>query len=383
MVSIALCLAGLLTGCGSDPVVGVLLPTSGSGASYGESIESGIRLAITQARELDQVPPGLQVEWANSGSDPEQAVSELYRLVNEKGIKMVIGGAISGEAQAMLPALEDLRIICLSPSASLPSLTKDSKYFFRLFPSDELEGNAAGKFLRDRMKKENALLYVGDNEYTRGFEPEFVSQYQDNLGGKIVGRVNLTEDQWQEQSKAQLASNPEAVYIIGYTEQILEALRHLREQQYEGAILTTSAFYSANVIQKAGELADGLIFPLPPFDITSEEEPIVSFVQRYMDIYQMAPDTYAAHGYDAMRLTMEIMRLANPPETSQINKALHFGLMEFVGVTGPILFDDHGDVKHYPKMFIVKEGKVQSYQRYMKAERERILREVQKLLDKD
>ena len=120
---------------------------------------------------------------------------------------------------------------------------------------------------------------------------------------------------------------------------------------------------------------------LPPFDITSEEEPIVSFVQRYMDIHQRAPDTFAAHGYDAMRLTMEIMRISKPPETAQINKALHFGLMEFLGVTGPILFDDHGDVKHYPKIFIVKEGKVQGYQRYMKAERERIWGEVQKLLD--
>ena len=51
-----------------------------------------------------------------------------------------------------------------------------------------------------------------------------------------------------------------------------------------------------------------------------------------------------------------------------------------MGVTGPILFDDYGDVKHYPKMFIVNQGQVLSYQRYIKTERERILREVQDLL---
>ncbi len=49
-------------------------------------------------------------------------------------------------------------------------------------------------------------------------------------------------------------------------------------------------------------------------------------------------------------------------------------------MTGPILFDDYGDVKHYPKMFIVHEDQVLSYQRYMQAERQRILRQVQELL---
>jgi hypothetical protein len=59
---------------------------------------------------------------------------------------------------------------------------------------------------------------------------------------------------------------------------------------------------------------------------------------------------------------------------------MQFGVTEFMGVTGPIIFDDYGDVKHYPKMFIVKDGQVLSYQRYIKTERERILREVQDLL---
>jgi hypothetical protein len=59
---------------------------------------------------------------------------------------------------------------------------------------------------------------------------------------------------------------------------------------------------------------------------------------------------------------------------------MQFGVTDFMGVTGPILFDDYGDVKHYPKMFIVKDGQVLSYQRYLKTERARILREVQNLL---
>lgn len=380
-LGVVLCLSGLLIGCGSEPIVGVLLPTTGDAAVYGESIESGVRLAITQARELEQLPDGFQVESGDSASDSEKAKAELRRLVRDRGAKLIVGGATSGEALAILPVLEELQVICLSPSASMPSLTRDSRLFFRIFPSDELEGNAAAKFLRDRMKKATVLVYAGDSDYTRGIEPEFLTQYEENLGGKVVGRVDLTSDVWVEQSLELLASGaPEAVYIIGYAERVLTVLEHLREQEFEGNILTTSAFYNTDVIQRAGELAEDVIFPLPPFDRTSENEPVLGFVQRYMDTYQRAPDTFAAHGYDAMRIAIEVMRITKTNETNEINKALHFGVSEFMGVTGPIMFDDHGDVKHYPKMFIVKESQVLSYQRYMKAERERILREVQSLL---
>ncbi|MEN8163151.1 MAG: hypothetical protein ABFS37_03400, partial [Acidobacteriota bacterium] len=82
----------------------------------------------------------------------------------------------------------------------------------------------------------------------------------------------------------------------------------------------------------------------------------------------------------AMWLTIQVMTIANPPETNQIRKAFHFGMNELMGVTGPILFDDFGDVKHYPKMFIVKDGQVLGYRRYLDAERKRILRQVQNLL---
>ena len=64
----------------------------------------------------------------------------------------------------------------------------------------------------------------------------------------------------------------------------------------------------------------------------------------------------------------------------EILKALNFGVSEFMGVTGPILFDDYGDVKHYPMMFIVNDGQVLSYQRFLEAERRRILNQVQDLL---
>jgi len=373
--------AALLGGCGSKPIVGVILPSTGAAASYGESIESGIRLALADARAQEQIPEGFEVVWADTGSDPERAVAELETMVSEHGVKMVIGGATSAEAVAMLPVLDELEVVCVSPSASAPGLAGRSRMFFRIYPSDELEGFTAGNFLYERVRKHRVLLFTGDTEYTRGIKPEFLKQYEEASGGTVVDTIALAEDGWRERAAIVLdRTGVDAVYVIGYAEEILDVVLFLHERRFAGRIVTTAAFYSGQVIREAGEAAEGILFPLPPFDRTSEKEPVLGFVNRYMDTYERAPDVFAAHGYDAMGLAVRIMNVAKPPKTMEILKALSYGVSEFMGVTGPILFDEHGDVKHYPKMFIVKDGQVVSYKRYLDTERRRILNQVQELL---
>jgi branched-chain amino acid transport system substrate-binding protein len=373
--------AAVLSGCGSKPIVGVLLPASGDASAYGESIESGIRLAVSDGRDRGRLPKGFEVVWADTTSDAGRAVQELEKMATERGIRLVIGGATSTEALAVLPVLDELDVVCLSPSASSPGLAERSRMFFRIYPSDELEGYTAAKFLFDRLEKRRVILYTGNRDYSLGIEPEFRKQFEDALGGQIVARINTGVEDWQDRSAATLKLQPGVgVYIVGYAEEILAVLRHLAEARYSDRVVTTSAFYSTRVIRQAGELAEGILFPLPPFDRTDETEPVVSFVNRYMDTYQRAPDVFAAHGYDAMRLAIQVMTIAKPLVSTEIRRALQFGFTDFAGVTGPILFDESGDVKHYPKMFIVKDGQVLSYQRYLKAEKARILREVQSIL---
>ena len=370
----------ILSACENKPIVGVILPSSGSAGQYGESIESGVRLAISEAREKGQLPPKFEVLWADSGSDPARAVKEFRSLVETKGAKIILGGATSAEARALIPVMDELQTICLSPSASAPGLTKLSKYFYRVYPSDELEGHTAGKFMTDRLKAASVLLLIGNAEYAAGIESEFQKEYVDHAGGTISARIDLNSDGWEGKLRKALRQEPGAVYVVGYSNEVVRAIKAIRGDGYKSRIVTTSAFYISKAIKAAGDVAEGVLFPLPPFDRNSEKEPVLSFVHHYMDAYTRAPDVFSAHGYDAMNLILEILREAHPPVTPELSKELHFGLTNFVGVTGPILFDDYGDVRHYPKMFIYKDGMVQGYEHYLEVKRRQIIQQVQGLL---
>jgi len=370
----------VLAACGSKPVIGVLLPTTGDASSYGESMKEAIDLAIEEAKADGSYPANLTIVWGDSASDPATGIAEIRRLSGQ-GAKLIITGTTSGTAKAFLPELEDSDVIALSPSASAPSLTKDSKRFFRLFASDELEGQRAGRFLMEDQNKSTVLIFSQDSEQARGIEPFFRQVYEGALGGTVVGRVLIDEPNWREESADLLASRqPESVYIIAYANPTLEVLRFLKEKGYSGTICATSAFYSGEVLEKEADLVDGVFFPQPAFEIQSDLAVSREFVDSFRARYGHDPDIYAAHAYDSMRVAMTIPEIVRAWTANDIRRALQFEVKEFPGVTGPIQFDDYGDVRHNPVMFIVKDGVVLNYTSYLEIEKQKIRDKIKILL---
>ncbi len=366
--------------CGSNPVIGVLLPMSGDASSYGESMKEAIDLAVAEAKADGSYPANLTIVWGDSATDPATGRAEIRRLA-EQGAKLIITGTTSGTAKAFLTELDDSDVIALSPSASAPSLTKDSKRFFRLFTSDELEGQRAGRFLMEDQNKSTVLIFSQDSEQARGIEPFFRQVYEGALSGTVVGRVLVGDPNWQEQAADLLASHqPQSVYVIAYAKPTLDVLRLLNEKGFTGTICATSAFYSGEVLEQEPELVDGVYFPQPAFEIQSDLAVSREFVDSFRARYGHDPDIYAAHAYDAMRVALTIPEIVRAWDANEIRRALQFEIKEFPGVTGPIQFDDYGDVRHNPVMFIVKDGVVLNYTSYLEIEKQKIRDKIKLLL---
>jgi branched-chain amino acid transport system substrate-binding protein len=311
------------------------------------------------------------------------AVAGLTSLAKQ-GAHIVIAGTTSDEAKAFLPELERLNVVALSPSASAPGLTKDSRMFFRVFASDELEGRRAGRFLREEQDDATVLIYAEDSEQARGIEPPFRQVFEQAMEGRAVGRVSLSDPAWQQESADLLAANnPDAVYIIGYADSTLKAVRHLRERSYQGTICLTSAFYSGKVVESEPKLLEGVFFPQPAFDMKDERELVQSFVSSYQSAYGHPPDIYAAHAFDAARIVAHVVKQSPSFETTELRKTLMFSVKEFPGVTGPIQFDERGDVKHNPIMFTIRDGEVLNFERFVKDQKKLIRERIRDLLLRD
>ena len=81
-----------------------------------------------------------------------------------------------------------------------------------------------------------------------------------------------------------------------------------------------------------------------------------------------------------MRVVIFVTREAKSFSPVEIRKTLAFGVKEFPGVTGIIQFNDYGDVHHNPIMFIVRDGHVINYERYIEEQRIEIREKIKELL---
>ncbi|MBZ5587300.1 MAG: ABC transporter substrate-binding protein [Acidobacteriia bacterium] len=369
MMRQAAALAVLVTvgGCNARLRIGVVIPETGDAGIYGASVKSGVKLAFDDALARRTAPLGLEVLYRDSGSDPARAASAAEALF-ETGAVAVIGGVTSAEAKALIPVADRMGCVLLSPSASAPDLARRTRFFFRVYPSDELEGVKAADFLVLTRGTRTVFVLQEDNDYTRGLLPVFVGELT-SRGGRITGSVRLDESGWQGQVREMIARHPpDGVYICGYGEAILGALRLLRNLGFRGTICTTSAFSAGSLLARAASPAEGVFFPLASLDVTSRDEPVRSFVSRYKATYNLFPDIYAAHGYDAALALLASLRGLQESSGSSVAQRLR-ALSGTVGVMGPIAFTEDGDIRRALRNHWIHGGKVEDFDSFLEKER--------------
>ena len=343
------------TACGSDKkIVGVVLPQTGVNKGYGASLQAGIKLALDDAIATKK-PEGIEAQYRDSLSHPEYAAKETGELF-KAGALIVIGGATTAEAMAMIPEAEKAQRVIISPSASKPGLAESSNLFFRTVPSDDVEAEVAAYFLVTHKRAKTVLVLFQHGLYSEGLLPVFTAEVA-KLGAKVTDKLPIGPTDWDKAiSDSLTASKPDAIFVCAYGEETLAALGVIRGAKFAGSVCATSAIDAGNVVKRAGDLAEGVFVPLVRLDLSSQQEPMKTFVSEFRAANKGAgPDLFAAYGYDAALAALYALEGPPPKDPSELLVRL-MSLGEQRGVTGRLKFDKSGNITHHPRMHVIKGG---------------------------
>jgi branched-chain amino acid transport system substrate-binding protein len=369
-----------LLGCPSRQVVevGAVLPLTGEYALYGQGIRKGIELAFEDAKQAPAAG-----DWTLTVLDSRGDSEHSARLVGqlfEGGATAVIGGVTTDEALASVPVADRYGRVLLSPSASSAKLTNASKNFYRVFISDGKEGSSMAQFAADDLQAETAVVLARQTTYARGVKDIFQERFVD-LGGEFLDVIEYPEGGGDLTGLIERAATlkPDVAYLAGYAQDIASLIEGLRESQFAGHIMTTSAFAAPEIIERVGAAAEGVFLTSTDFDPKSESENVSRFVARYVERNGLTPDLWAAHGFDAMHvLGTGIQRADSPGEVWSGLRALR----EVEGVTGALQFDERGDVGKFPRVYRIKEGAMVDHKKEQLAEQEKLRERIETLRKK-
>ena len=372
--------------------IGMLTSLTGALAPFGPPIQYGADLAVEQINEAGGIM-GRELELIVRDSGTAAAVGRdaAAKLVEIDGVPALIGALSSGVTLASSSVTIPNQVVQISPASTSPAITdlEDNDFLFRTVVSDAFQGVVQADLALDLGYENVSVIYV-NNAYGKGLALVFQKNFEAK-GGKVLAMVPYEEGKPSYRSEVEqvMRGNPDALNIIAYpvdgNKQLVQAI----EQVYEGEFLLCDGMKGEAVAAgPASKFIEGSFGTAAgPLEIAVAEQFTADFNERF------EPSTvpYNREAYDAAVLIALAMRkagpsffdmsraeqgrairdnlraVANPPGEEvtygELEKA--FDLLKegkdinYQGVSGPIEFDENGDMSVGAiEIWVIKDGKV-------------------------
>ncbi len=345
---------------GGQVLLGHVGSMTGNEATFGDSTDKGIRLAVDEQNAKGGVKGRqLAVKTYDDQGKQEEASLVTTRLVTDDKVSVILGEVASKRSLAMASIADKHMVPMVTPSSTNPKVTKDGDkvrpYVFRVCFIDPFQGTVMAKFARETLKLQKvAVLRDVGNDYSVGLADYFLVKFKE-LGGEIVDDQSYKagDSDFKAQLTAIKRKKPEAIYVPGYYTEVALIARQTRELGLSVPLMGGDGWDSAKLYEIARGALEGSYFS----NHYSPDDPslrIVEFVKKYQARHGAVPDSLAAQGYDAARVAIEAMERAPDLSGPAIRDALA-ATKGFAGVTGIITIDaDHNAVK--PAVVLKVEG---------------------------
>lgn len=340
--------------------VGANLELSGGVASYGQSIEEGLDLAIAEINKEGVNGKQIKIVKVDNKSDAAEATSSAIKLATQDKVVAIIGAATSTNTLAQVQVADENKIPLITPTGTNPTVTFDkgkiNKYVFRTCFIDPFQGTVAANFATDELKvKSAAILIDNSSDYAKGLADAFKASFKKN-GGKIVGEeAYVAKDTDFRATLTRIKSkNPEFVFVPGYYEEVGLILKQAREIGINVPFMGGDGWDSPKLIEIGGTAATNNTYITNHYSSGDPDAKIQEFVKAFKAKYDgKSPDAFNALGYDTAYFLADAIKRAGSEDPAKIQKALE----ETKGlalVSGKMTLDN----KHNP----VKSAAILSYE---------------------
>jgi branched-chain amino acid transport system substrate-binding protein len=366
---------------GNTILMGALLPLTGTLASFGESADASLKLAVEDvnnqfARSGLPTRVGLIIE--DTKTDPAVALEKLKDLAS-KGIRIVIGPSTSAAVAAVKEYADENGILIVSSSSTAPSLAIPNDNVFRFIPDDTHQAEALAKQMWDEGTR--VVIPIWRTDVFGNNLQSLLKEKFEKLGGKVLDgigydppvgdfaaslhRINFIV--WEQELRAltlkvkdavrQYGSDKVGVYIIAFDEIVpimIQANRHqeLQSVRWYGS---DGSVQNEGLIKniEAAEFAVKTNF-LSPIYRANASDSFKKLEARIVEEISRVPRSYAEVAYD--EFWVAVLTLNNYTGTPQddigpLRQAFIDTANMYFGVTGRTELNDAGDRKYAPYDF--------------------------------
>lgn len=339
--------------------IGFMGPLTGDAATYGEPELRAVQIALDAINAKGGVN-GKKIELIveDSKCDPQAAGTSAQKLVNIDKVKVIIGGACSGETLAAAKITEGAKVILISPSASSPDVSNAGDFVFRTYPSDALAGKIAATYALKELGAKKAALLTEVTDYAQGLRKVYRETFI-ALGGEVVAdeTFNTGVTDFRTQVLKIKSQNPDVIYVVPQTlTPGIAIFKQLRENVVTAKLTTAEVLLDRKVVKDNAQTLEGVIGVEAAVDYENNPK-AKAFQSAHRGKFNGTdPGSFAANAYDAVYLIAEAIK-KNGLDTEKIRDHL-YSVKNWQGAIGSITFDKNGDPVMGESVRKIEKGEV-------------------------
>ena len=335
----AMVFASVVSGCGGDKKeaasgdtikVGASFELTGNVANYGKAILSGFKMAVDEVNAKGGINgKKITVVESDNKSEPSEAGNAVTKLVTQDKVVAVVGPATSGCVAASAPIIAGNKIPHIAPSATAPGITVDNDgkvkpFMFRACFIDPFQGQVMAEFANKTLQVKNvAILFDSSNDYSKGLADVFQKTLESKGGTIVAKEAFLSKDLDFKAALTKIkASNPDAIYVPGYYEEVSKIIKQAREIGLTVPMMGSDGWESPKLAEIAGKEALQNCYYVSAFSAQDQDPSVQNFIKAYKEKYQKDPDIFAMQGYNAGLILADAMKRAGTTDGTALAKAI-------------------------------------------------------------
>jgi len=329
---------------GSEGTFGI-----GVGATPGKPGFEGVMRGLQLAVERLNADAAGAVRFALiTPAAATSAVQIAQQLRDDPTVIAVVGHPESGSSLETIPVYSDSEhgganaVVAISPTASSPSLSGISQWFFRVAPSDNETARLVARYVADTLGAETVAIVYRNDPYGRDWSARFAETYATKNRAVLARLPYLTGiTEWKAYALQLKKLAPQVLLFPGDAD---DATAMLRELKANDVHLTFIGGDGTEGLTRAHEFPDAkyAAFFLPERATSAEGK---RFVNSYRTRFNEAPDMFSALSYDAaLAIGRTVLAGAHTRPALRDNLERITGANAIDGAGGKIAFNAQHDI---------------------------------------
>jgi branched-chain amino acid transport system substrate-binding protein len=352
----------------ADVKIGVLLPLSGKGASYGQHQELAMKMAQEELAKTGIKGEKVQLVVYDTRGENSEAISLTRKLIYNDKVLAVVGPFFSAETEVAFPVAVQGKTPIITASSAKPGIAaKNRPWAFRnALASDKMNGHLIDAWLKQNPNVKSVVILTDVKDaFTKVDGQTVFPAILKSKGVKVLDNISFqTADiDFAAQVTKAKELNPDGIIVAGLYNEGGNVVREIRKQGLKQPVVGALGMSEPKFLEIAGPAAEGTMVVMP-FWPDNPDSKVASWVAEYKKRANVAPNNTDALMYDTLFILkgcIESSGVTNKEADLASDRDKIRGCLQNMpahdGITGHVRFNADGDAVLQPTVLQAKGGK--------------------------